>query len=158
MARRLQPRSRSNGWACGGGYAPRTVAVRNLERSGRPAARLAAMTVTAVPDRDTLVELADGRRIALAEWGDPAGRPVFLFQGTPGSRLYNPDVETGNAAGVRLLCPDRPGYGGCHREGGRSVLDWAFDVGEVADALGIDRFPVVGWSSGGQFALACAVA
>ena len=34
--------------------------------------------------------LRDGRTLAYAVYGDPAGLPVFLFHGTPGSRL---DVE-----------------------------------------------------------------
>jgi pimeloyl-ACP methyl ester carboxylesterase len=37
------------------------------------------------------------------------------------------------------------------------MLDWADDVAELADALEIDRFAVVGTSSGGPYALACAV-
>jgi pimeloyl-ACP methyl ester carboxylesterase len=37
------------------------------------------------------------------------------------------------------------------------MLDWADDVAELADALKIDRFAVVGTSSGGPYALACAV-
>jgi len=115
------------------------------------------VTVSAAPDRDTLVGLRDGRRVALAEWGDVDGRPVFVFQGSPGSRLFNPDVETTEATGVRILSPDRPGYGTSDPKIGRSVLDWASDLGEIADALGLDRFPVLGWSSGGQFALGVAV-
>jgi pimeloyl-ACP methyl ester carboxylesterase len=116
------------------------------------------MTVSAAPDRDTLVQLGGARRIALAEWGDPGGRPVFLFEGSPGSRLFCPDVETTAAAGVRLLSPDRPGYGTSDPKPGRTLLDWADDVRELADTVGVDRFPVIGWSSGGQFALACAFA
>jgi pimeloyl-ACP methyl ester carboxylesterase len=37
------------------------------------------------------------------------------------------------------------------------MLDWAGDVAELADALEINRFAVVGTSSGGPYALACAV-
>jgi hypothetical protein len=33
------------------------------------------------------------RRIAFAEYGDPAGKPVFLCHGTPSSRLNRPDDE-----------------------------------------------------------------
>ena len=31
--------------------------------------------------------LRDGRQLAFAEYGDPAGWPVFFFHGWPGSRL-----------------------------------------------------------------------
>jgi pimeloyl-ACP methyl ester carboxylesterase len=34
--------------------------------------------------------LRDGRRLAYAEWGDPDGRPVLFFHGTPSGRLLHP--------------------------------------------------------------------
>ena len=37
---------------------------------------------------DRVVTLPDGRRMAVVEHGDPAGRPVFVFHGTPASRLW----------------------------------------------------------------------
>jgi pimeloyl-ACP methyl ester carboxylesterase len=115
------------------------------------------MTVTSVPDQDSIIELRDGRRIAVAEWGDRDGRPALLFEGSPGSRLFCPDIETTRSAGLRLVSPDRPGYGRSDPQPGRTLLDWADDVRDIADSLGVDRFPVIGWSSGGQFAMACAV-
>ena len=51
---------------------------------------------------------------------------------------------------------DRPGYGGSDPRPGRTIADGAEDVAAVAEGLGIDRFAVVGWSSGGAYALACA--
>jgi pimeloyl-ACP methyl ester carboxylesterase len=115
------------------------------------------MTVSATPERDTSIQLADGRRLAVAEWGPADGEPVFLFHGGPGSRLLCPDVETTHAAGVRLLNPDRPGYGGSDPKPGLTLLTWASDVGEVMNALGIQRAAIVGWSSGGAYAMGCAV-
>jgi pimeloyl-ACP methyl ester carboxylesterase len=38
----------------------------------------------------------------------------------------------------------------------RTYLDWSDDVRELADHLGIDRFAVLGWSSGGPHAAAVA--
>jgi hypothetical protein len=37
--------------------------------------------------------LKDGRTLAYAEWGDPAGKPVFHFHGSSGSRLERPPDE-----------------------------------------------------------------
>jgi len=115
------------------------------------------VTVSATPERDHLVELADGRSIAIAEWGAADGRPVFLFHGGPGSRLLCPTVEVPHAAGVRLLAVDRPGYGGSSPRPGLTLLSWAQDVGEVMDGLAIDRASIVGWSNGGAYAMGCAV-
>jgi pimeloyl-ACP methyl ester carboxylesterase len=58
--------------------------------------------------------------------------------------------------GARLICYDRPGYGGSDRRAGRRIVDVVDDVTEVADALGLDRFAVVGRSAGAPHALACA--
>jgi pimeloyl-ACP methyl ester carboxylesterase len=58
--------------------------------------------------------------------------------------------------GVRLIAYDRPGYGKSDRKPGRQVADGAADVSDVADALGLDRFAVLGRSGGGPHALACA--
>src|SRR5699024_1947321 len=56
--------------------------------------------------------LPDGRRLAYSEQGDPAGRPLLLLHGTPGSRLQrHPDGELARRAGVRLVTVDRPGFG-----------------------------------------------
>jgi pimeloyl-ACP methyl ester carboxylesterase len=108
------------------------------------------------PRVDSTITLPDGRRLAYAEWGDPAGTPVFFFHGTPGSRLFCPDERVTVAAGVRLITPDRPGIGGSDILKARRIGDWPADVVALADALGIDRFAVVGWSAGGIYAAACA--
>ena len=60
--------------------------------------------------------------------------------------------------GIRLICYDRPGYGGSTPMPGRRMVDCASDVKEIADALDIERFGVWGISGGGAPALACAAA
>jgi pimeloyl-ACP methyl ester carboxylesterase len=113
--------------------------------------------VTADPGTDRTVTLEDGRTLAFSEWGVLDGSPIFLFHGRPGSRLLCPDEDSTLAAGVRLITVDRPGYGRSDPRPGRTLLDWADDMGELADQLELDRFPIIGWSSGGPHALACAV-
>jgi pimeloyl-ACP methyl ester carboxylesterase len=103
------------------------------------------------------LELADGRRLAYEEWGDPAGRPVLFQHGTGDSRLArHPDDSLTAAAGVRLITADRPGVGGSDRAPHRRLLDWPAYVAALADALGIASFAVAGWSGGGPHALAIA--
>ena len=41
----------------------------------------------------TSISLEDGRTLAYAEYGDPYGKPVFFFHGTPGSRFFRPNDE-----------------------------------------------------------------
>lgn len=103
------------------------------------------------------VESADGRQLAVKESGNPSGWPVFLLHGTPGSRLGPfPRAQVLYELGVRLITFDRPGYGRSDRFANRRVGDVAADVAAIADALGIDRFAVLGRSGGGPHALACA--
>ncbi|MFD7895336.1 alpha/beta fold hydrolase [Streptomyces sp. NPDC059568] len=100
---------------------------------------------------------ADGRHLMVERLGDPRGRPVFLLHGTPGSRLGPaPRGMVLYQRGMQLIAYDRPGYGGSDRLEGRSVADVAQDVAAIADALGLERFAVVGRSGGAPHALACA--
>jgi pimeloyl-ACP methyl ester carboxylesterase len=57
---------------------------------------------------------------------------------------------------LRLIAPDRPGFGRSDFQPGRQLLDWPDDVCELADVLGLNRFAVLGVSGGGPATLACA--
>lgn len=96
------------------------------------------------------------RGLAYADYGDPAGWPVFLCHGTPSSRLNRPDDDITRGLGVRLIVIDRPGCGLSDFLPGRTLLDWPRDLAAVADALGITRFAVVGFSGGGPYVAASA--
>lgn len=104
------------------------------------------------------IRLQDNRLLAYAEYGDPQGKPVMLFHGTPGSRLFHhPDESVVLSFGARIIMPDRPGFGLSDFKAGRTLMDWPDDVLQLADALNIDRFAVAGMSGGGPYALACAL-
>lgn len=106
---------------------------------------------------DNTFLLSDSRILAYAEYGNPDGFPVFLFHGLPGSRLSWGLIQ-GNPFPVelRIIAPDRPGYGKSNPKPGRTMLDWPEDVAALADALNIEKFAVLGVSGGGPGALACA--
>jgi pimeloyl-ACP methyl ester carboxylesterase len=105
------------------------------------------------------VRTADGRTLAVAEWGDPHGVPLISHHGTPGGRIvYWVDPTIYARHGVRRVTFDRPGYGESTRLAGRSVADVVPDVVAIADALGIEEFAILGGSGGGPHALACAAA
>jgi len=109
-----------------------------------------------IPARDDSIRLPDGRALAYAEWGDLGGRPVFYFHGMPGSRLFIPDPDAAADEHVRVIAADRPGMGRSDPQPGHVVADWPADVIALADALGLDRFGVIGWSAGVPYAFACA--
>lgn len=104
------------------------------------------------------ITLRDGRRLAFAEYGDPQGRPFLYFHGFPASRL-EAALTDGAAArlGIRIIAPDRPGFGRSDLQPGRRLGDWPADVTQLVDVLGLQQFTVLGVSGGGPYALACAV-
>jgi pimeloyl-ACP methyl ester carboxylesterase len=107
----------------------------------------------------SLVRLRDGRMLGLIEYGRPGGDPLLYFHGFPGSRVEARLLAgTAERCGVRLIGVDRPGMGRSTMQAGRRLLDWPADVADLADALGIGRFSVIGCSGGGPYALACASA
>jgi pimeloyl-ACP methyl ester carboxylesterase len=105
------------------------------------------------------IKLQDGRLMGYAEYGPAGGYPVFYFHGFPSSRLdwqLFDDDDLLQELNVRIIAPDRPGYGLSDFLNGRKILDWPDDVLELANALQIDRFSVLGISGGGPYAAACA--
>jgi len=106
-----------------------------------------------------LMRLRDGRRLAYTELGDPDGVPIIHQHGMPGSRLdHVAEPELYRSMGVRVITPDRPGYGLSDPDPHRRLLEWPSDMAELADHLGISRFGITGLSGGGIYALACAAA
>jgi pimeloyl-ACP methyl ester carboxylesterase len=108
---------------------------------------------------DSFVKLRDGRRLAYSELGDPGGRPIFHQHGMPGSRVeHEAEPEVYRTLGVRVITPDRPGYGLSDPDPRSPLLDWPSDIEALADELEISRFGIIGLSGGGIYALACAAA
>jgi len=102
--------------------------------------------------------LGDGRRLGYAEYGDDLGQPFMYFHGWPSSRLEGRLVDAAaRRYHLRFIAPDRPGFGFSDYQPGRKLTDWPSDVIELADALELDRFSVVGVSGGGPYAAVCAL-
>ncbi len=114
------------------------------------------MTVMPLPPIDLSIKLSDQLGLAYAEYGESEGIPVILVHDLPGFRL-----SWGNLpdhffpSGLRIVAPDRSGYDCSDPKPERTLLDGANDETELADALEIETFVVVG-VSGRLVALACA--
>lgn len=107
---------------------------------------------------DNRIKLTDGHNVGYAEYGDPEGKPVLHFHGTPSSRFEadNPDLDAiAERLNVRYILPDRPGIGLSDWKP-YTIASYPDIVAEFADKLGLDRFAVTGLSGGGPFAIACA--
>ena len=117
------------------------------------------------------VQLADGRILRTYDTGppapsykpadspdrSPAGLTVVWHHGSPQSGVpLRPLLTAAAARGIRLVTYGRPSYGGSSPLPGRNVAAAADDVAQLADALDVERFAVMGASGGGPHALACA--
>ena len=102
------------------------------------------------------IRLPDGRTLGFDEFGAHDGAPVIYLPGYGSSRLAAyPDDALTASTGARLIAVDRPGIGLSSPSDGYRPLDFAADVAALADALGLLRFALIGWSWGGAYALAC---
>jgi pimeloyl-ACP methyl ester carboxylesterase len=102
------------------------------------------------------LRLPDGRDLRVHDTGD-GDTTLVWHHGTPQTgMLYEPLLGLARERGIRLVSYARPGYGGSTPLPGRSIGSAGPDMAQVAEALGIGRFAVMGSSSGGSHALACA--
>ncbi|SDP13276.1 Pimeloyl-ACP methyl ester carboxylesterase [Filomicrobium insigne] len=111
-------------------------------------------------DTDFSIPLSDGRQFGLRWYGASNGQPVLALHGTPGSRLkFRLASKAANELGLKLYCPDRWGYGLTAKPLLQpSLAEFANDICEVTNRLGLARFSIVGISGGGPFAATVAAA
>lgn len=101
-------------------------------------------------------DLPDGRRAQLWTGGATSGPVVLVCHGTPDTRwVARTGAAPAAAAGVRLVCVNRPGYGGS-TPAASTLSSVADDTVAVLDHLGTDRVAVLGMSVGGAYAAALA--
>ena len=99
------------------------------------------------------IGLPDGRRLAWVEYGAPDGTPILYLHGGNDCGL-----EGGWFAGdleprIRLIAPDRPGFGRSTLQPGRRFADVIPDMEFLLDHLGIDVLPAFSLSGGGPHLL-----
>eukprot|EP01112_Ceratiomyxa_fruticulosa_P003977 TRINITY_DN142_c0_g1_i4.p1 TRINITY_DN142_c0_g1~~TRINITY_DN142_c0_g1_i4.p1 ORF type:complete len:356 (+),score=48.85 TRINITY_DN142_c0_g1_i4:305-1372(+) len=103
------------------------------------------------------VVLSDGRKLGYMRYGKIDDTPkynILLFPGIPGSRLFCPYHFIPDNVNIFVL--ERPGIGLSDEKPNRTFLDWANDVNEFVDKVGLSRFSVVGYSAGGPYGLVVA--
>lgn len=105
----------------------------------------------------SVVTLRSGRRVGLATFGDPNGFPVLALHGAPACRLmFDVADASARACGLKLIAFDRPGYGLTPLDYGATLLSRTEAFAELPDALGLDRFMLLGVSGGGPYAVSLA--
>ncbi len=106
--------------------------------------------------RESSITLSDGRTLSYAEYGALSGFPVFWMHSLWGGRYERFPYDRLTAQhGIRLIIPDRPGFGRSTYMSGHSYAQWGKDFVELIDALGIDECSIISMSAS-SYALGCA--
>ena len=79
------------------------------------------------PERQRALHLADGRRLAWAEWGPLAGTPVLFCTGAAMSGWLGFGCHHLAELNLRLLAIDRPGLGSSDPHPDKTLESWAAD-------------------------------
>ena len=107
--------------------------------------------------QDESLQLNDQRRMAYRSWGPVDGFPLIALHGTPGSRLlFSVTEKHAHRLGLRIIAPDRWGYGGTDPHPAPDLRAFVADIAVFTRELGLDRFAVMGVSGGGPYATAVA--
>ncbi|MEA2178683.1 MAG: hypothetical protein QOG77_1980 [Solirubrobacteraceae bacterium] len=103
------------------------------------------------------LSLPGGRRLSFITFG-AAGDPLVVVLDGPGSRgLARAAAPAALELGLRLVAPDRPGFGAT-TQAGRPIAAWPEDHAALLDHLGVERAGVFGQSGGTPYALAVGAA
>ena len=114
-----------------------------------------------MPDVETRrIALSTGISLNVATAGDPAAEPIILLHGFPESHRTWRELAPLLSGKLRLVMPDQRGFGDSDRPqevGAYATETLLADLFALADALGIDRFALVGHDWGGAIAWAAAI-
>lgn len=121
-----------------------------------PTAASRRIGTSSVQRDDQTFVLPDGRVLGYAEYGCQNGYPLMFFHGYPSSRLEGQPIDKIGRRRLRIIAPDRPGFGISTLQPSRRITDWPADVRALAQHLRLPRFAVLGGSGGGPYAVACA--
>ena len=97
----------------------------------------------------------DGTRLAVYEWGNPAGPEVLLIHGFAQSHLcFKSQIASALAERCRLVAFDQRGHGASEQPSDAAAYQgsrvWADDIAAVLAAKHLKRPVLVGWSMGGR--------
>ena len=105
---------------------------------------------------DHTLDLPDERTLGFTIYGDPVGLPVLdCHGGLLSGHDVSPADGLAQSMGVCVISPDRPGIYRTDRLAGHGLLSWVrADIVPLLDHLEVGEIGVMGWSEGGQYALA----
>ncbi|MCG8673748.1 MAG: LuxR C-terminal-related transcriptional regulator, partial [Pseudomonadales bacterium] len=103
------------------------------------------------------ISLSAYRHICFEEYGDPNGFPIVLCHNALGSRLQVvEDPQILHSLNIRLVVPERPGYGLSEYYKNRKLSEWPKDLELLLNALNIRDFSAIAYGNGSAYGVACA--
>ena len=104
-----------------------------------------------------VISTFDKRLLEYTEFGDPDGTPLIYLHGILHSRKqFHPFSSYAEEHGIRIIAPERPGFGQSSRLSNGSLCSYASDIRQLSDMLGLEEFFLFGDGHGAPAALACA--
>jgi pimeloyl-ACP methyl ester carboxylesterase len=100
------------------------------------------------------VKYKDGNALSYSEYGDRNGYPILIQHGSVASISDYHLFDSLIAAGRRLICIARPGYGASSPYQMENMAEWGTIVSVLVDHLGLAQFDVLGMSSGAPYSYA----
>lgn len=94
--------------------------------------------------------------VSYAEYGEREGFPILVQHGLIASINEGDLFQRLTAAGARVICAARPGYGDSSPYALRNVGEWGAVVTALVEALGLAKVDVLGISSGAPYSYAIA--
>jgi hypothetical protein len=109
---------------------------------------------------DHAMGVRDGRTLGFTIYGDPSGSPVInCHGGLLSGHDVSPAEDLARSLGLCIISPDRPGINRTSRLPDHGLLPWVrADLVPLLDYLELGTISVMGWSEGGQYALAASFA
>ena len=97
----------------------------------------------------------DGVRLAVYEWGNPAGPELLLIHGFAQCHLcFQPQVKSALTQDFRVVAFDMRGHGASDKPASPAAYQgkdvWAKDIAAVLDHAQLRRPVLAGWSMGGR--------
>lgn len=111
-------------------------------------------TVKNLPNEYYIHQLKSSHRLCYQLFGDIQGYPLLYCHGFPASRLEAGLAhQAASTLGACIVAVDRPGFGRSDFQPGRQMRDWVELSRGLMDALGHERFSVIGISGGTPYAM-----
>lgn len=119
------------------------------------------MTPDEYTNKEFFIEVGNGHKLYVCDWGNPKGMPVIFLHGGPGAASRDRHKEAFDPTKHHVIFFDQRGCGKSLPYGSmehNTTQDLVEDINKIADQVKFKRFVLTGRSWGTALALAYAIA